>query len=93
MKQSAINYMEVFLDPLYAEASEEARRLYEKEFSYYNPYTVIIEDDGIPHNSRDRFYELVKTILLVEKGEHVSSNPENPKYFKIDKYQSRSKRC
>ena len=90
MKQyNDINYMEVISDPLYAEASEEARRLYEHDFSYYNPYTVIIDDHMIPFYSRDRFYELVKTILYVEKGEHVSSDPSNPGYFKIDRYQFR----
>ena len=70
---------------LEAMASEEARRLYEKEFSYCNPYTVTIEDNEIPHNLRDSFYQLVEDELL-EKGEKISRNGQ---YFKIDKYQKK----
>ena len=64
-------------------ASEEARRLYEKEFSYYNPYTREIDAEGIPFLEREKFYQLVEEELL-QKGEMIQRDGA---YFKIMKYQ------
>ena len=73
------------MDALTALASEEARRLLEEEFSYDNPYTVVIEDEGVPYTQRDRFYGLVEEELLM-KGEKITRNGQ---FFKIDKYQKK----
>lgn len=73
------------MDVLTAMASEEARRLLEKEFSYNNPYTVIIEDEDIPFTKREKFYSLVEEELLL-KGEQIDRQGQ---YFKICKYQNK----
>jgi len=70
---------------LMAIASEEARRLYEKEFSYFNPYTREIEDEGIPAALCPLYYQMVEEELRL-KGEAIT---RHGKYFKIDKYQRR----
>ena len=64
-------------------AYEEAQRLLEKCFSFYNPYTCIIEAEGIPYESQEKFYQMVENELL-EKGEKIKR--EGP-YFKIVKFQ------
>ena len=73
------------MDSLTALASEEARRLIEKEFSYHNPYSVVIEDEGIPYTQRERYYALVEEELLM-KGEKITRNGQ---FFKIDRYQNK----
>ena len=73
----------MMIGELEAMASEEARRLYEKEFSYHNPYTREIEADGIPACLEDKFYQMVEDELLL-KGEKIR---RIGKYFKICKYQ------
>lgn len=72
---------------LEARAYDEAQRLLERDFSFYNPYTCIIEADEIPFGDRDRFYGLVE-IELAAKGEKISRDGQ---YFKISKYQNTSK--
>lgn len=66
-----------------AKAYDEAQRLIEKCFSFHNPYSCVIEDDGIPFNQKERFYRLVEEELL-EKGEKITRNGQ---FFKIDRYQ------
>ena len=68
---------------LTAMASEEARRLYEKEFSYFNPYTREIDAEGIPFSQREAFYQMVEEELL-EKGEKIRRQGQ---YFEIERYQ------
>ena len=70
---------------LTAMASEEARRLLEKEFSFHNPYTVVIEDEDVPFTQRDDFYSLVEEELNM-KGETITREGQ---YFKINKYQKK----
>ncbi len=70
---------------LQAIASEEARRLYEKEFSYFNPYTREIDTEGIPYTQKEAFCRMVEEELL-QKGEKIRRQGQ---YFKIDKYQSK----
>ncbi len=67
---------------LYARAYEEAQRLIEKSFSFYNPYTCIIESDGIPYEDKETFYNYVEQILK-EKGEEIK---RSERFFKIVKY-------
>ena len=69
---------------LEAAAAEEARRLYEREFSHYNPYTIVIETEGIQSSQVEAFCCLVEQELL-EKGERIKRNGI---YFKIGRYQS-----
>lgn len=75
----------LFMDnsELQAMASEEARRLYEKEFSCFNPYTREIDAEGIPFTQRETFYRMVEDELR-EKGEEIQR--QGP-YFKIARYQ------
>lgn len=75
------------MDNIKALAYEEAQRLLEKCFSFYNPYTCIIETDiyEIPFNKKEEFCTLVEEELL-EKGKKISREGE---YFKIDKYQKK----
>ena len=68
---------------LYSLADEEARRLIEKDFSYDNPYTCVMDDEEIPHLDRDLFYQLVEDALK-ERG-YLIINRRGP-YFKIAKY-------
>lgn len=60
-------------------ADEEARRLYEVEFSHHNPYTREIETSGIPYPQEEEFCQLVEQELL-RKGEKIH---RNGRYFKI----------
>lgn len=53
---------------LEAYASEEASRLLAHDFSFFNPYTCIIEAHDIPFTERDAFYQKVEEELL-RKGE------------------------
>ena len=69
---------------LESKASEEAQRLYEKEFSFHNPYTVII-CDGIPFSQREEFYRLVEEELNSRDEKII--RPYNQQYFKIVRYQ------
>ena len=71
------------MDDIYAKAYDEAQRLMETCFSYCNPYTCIIEDDGIPFDMQDKFYSLVEEELQL-KGEKIT---REGKYFKINKHQ------
>lgn len=71
---------------LMAMASEEARRLLEKEFSFHNPYTVVIEDGEIPFTQREQFWSLVEEELRM-KGEKITRIGP---HFKIDKYQRKT---
>ncbi len=66
-------------------AYEEAQRLLEKCFSFHNPYTCIIEAEGIPFEQQDKFYQLVEEELL-KKGERIIREGE---YFKIERFQKR----
>lgn len=70
---------------LEARASEEARRLYEQEFHYYNPYSREIDIKGIPCALEDKFCRMVEEELEL-KGEKIH---RNGKYFKIDRYQKK----
>lgn len=70
---------------LMAKASEEACRLLEKEFSFHNPFKVVIEDQEIPFTSRNKFYALVEEELRM-KGEKITRDGQ---FFKIDKYQKK----
>lgn len=69
---------------LEAMASEEARRIYEKEFSYHNPYTREIESDGVPVGLEEAYYRMVENELAL-RGEKIF---RDGKYFKISRYQS-----
>lgn len=64
-------------------AYEEAQRLLETCFSFYNPYTCIIEAEGVEYDEREDFYRLVEEELLC-KGERIRREGQ---YFKISKYQ------
>ena len=66
-------------------AYEEAQRLLEKCFSFFNPYTCIIDAEGIPFEKREKFYSLVEEELL-KKGEKIIREGE---LFKIKRYQSK----
>jgi len=68
-----------------AMASEEAVRLYEKEFQHYNPYTREINADGIPYSKQEIYFRLVEEELLA-KGEKIQRQGA---YFKIERYQKR----
>lgn len=68
---------------LEAEASEEARRLYEREFSFFNPYTREIETEGISHSKEEAFCQMVEDELR-RRGEKIL---RNGRYFKISRYQ------
>lgn len=70
---------------LEAEASEEARRLYEEEFHYYNPYTREIDTRGIPYSQEEWFCQMVEDELHL-KGEKIH---RDGRYFKIDRYQKK----
>lgn len=70
---------------LEAEASEEARRLYEEEFHYYNPYTREIDTSGISSQQEERFCQMVEDELR-RKGEKIH---RNGRYFKIARYQKK----
>ncbi len=70
---------------LEAKASDEAQRLYEKEFSFYNPYTVTMDDEGIPFTQRKEYYHLVERELAL-RGEEINRPFDGP-FFKITKYQ------
>jgi len=64
-------------------AYEEAQRLIETCFNYYNPYTCIIEAEDIPFEEREGFYRQVEEELLA-KGEEIRREGA---YFKIKRYQ------
>ena len=66
-------------------AYEEAQRIMEECFSFYNPYTCIIEVEEIPFEQREHFCQLVEDELL-ERGERIKR--DGP-YFKILKFQKR----
>lgn len=68
---------------LHALAYEEAQRLLEKCFSFHNPYTCIIDAQGISFELREDFYRLVEEELLA-KGEKIIREGE---YFKIQRFQ------
>ncbi len=70
---------------LEAMAAEEARRLYEVEFSFYNPYTRFICTDGIPADQEETFCRLVEEELLL-KGEKIHRSGA---MFKICEYQAK----
>ncbi len=70
---------------IYARAYEEAQRLIEKCFSFFNPYSCEIDDEGIPFNQREAFYREVEDVLF-EKGYNIT---RNGRYFKIDRYQAK----
>ncbi|MCI9087634.1 MAG: hypothetical protein HFJ32_03660 [Clostridia bacterium] len=70
---------------LEVEASEEARRLYEREFHYNNPYSREIETNGIPYSQEEQFCQMVEDELRL-KGEKIH---RNGRYFKIDRYQKK----
>ncbi|MCI9246254.1 MAG: hypothetical protein HFJ30_03905 [Clostridia bacterium] len=76
---------ELDISVLEAEASEEARRLYEREFHYHNPYTRVIETGGIPTSQVEEFCQMVEEELL-RKGEKIH---REGKYFKIERYQAK----
>ena len=63
---------------------EETQRLLETCFTFYNPYTCIIEAEGIPFENQEQFYRMVEEELLA-KGEKIRR--EGP-YFKILRFQS-----
>ena len=69
---------------LEAYASEEASRLLAHDFSFFNPYTCIIESHDIPFTERDAFYQKVEEELL-RKGEKIMRHGE---FFKISRYQA-----
>ena len=66
-----------------ARACEEAVRLYENEFHYYNPYTREINAEGIPYSKQEMYFRLVEEELLA-KGEKILRQGA---YFKIARYQ------
>ena len=68
---------------LEALAYDEAIRILEKYFSYYNPYTNIIEVGNVPYNYQERFCQMVEYELKL-KGEDIK---RDGRYFKILKYQ------
>lgn len=68
-------------------AYEEAQRLLETSFSFFNPYTCIIEADGIPFGEQEEFFRLVEKELL-EKGLKIKREGQ---YFKIVKFQKSKK--
>lgn len=70
---------------LEALAYDEAQRLLEKEFTYHNPYTRIIECDEIPYNQQSEFCQIVEKELEL-KGEKIT---RDGKFFKINKFQKR----
>lgn len=70
---------------LEVEASEEARRLYEREFHHHNPYTREIDTSGIPYAQEEQFCQMVEDELRL-KGEKIHLNG---RYFKIDRYQKK----
>lgn len=70
---------------LEALASEEARRLYEEEFSYYNPYTREIFTDGVSFDEEEAFCRMVEQ-ELANRGEKIE---RQGRYFKISRYQRR----
>ncbi len=70
---------------LEALAYDEAQRLLEKEFTYHNPYSRIIECDQIPYNQQDEFCQMVEEELKL-KGETIT---RDGKFFKIDKFQQK----
>ena len=69
--------------PLEALAYEEAQRLLEKCFSFYNPYSCEIDAEGIPFEEREKFYRLVEE-ELARRGEQISRRSQ---FFKIMRYQ------
>ena len=71
---------------LKALAYDEAQRLIEKCFSFYNPYTCEIEAFQIDFNDRDHFYALVHEEISL-RGYKISRQGA---YFKIDMYQNKS---
>ena len=64
-------------------AYEEAQRLLETCFTFYNPYTCIIETAGIPFEKQEEFYRMVEEELL-ERGENIRREGQ---YFKILRFQ------
>lgn len=64
-------------------AYDEAQRLLETSFNFYNPYTCIIETEGIPFNEKELFCKMVEQELAL-RGEKINRRGE---YFKITKYQ------
>ncbi len=70
---------------LEAMAAEEARRLYETEFSFNNPYTRTIETAGVPEDQKEAFCKFVEE-ELAWRGEKINRKGE---YFKIERYQRR----
>lgn len=67
-----------------AMAAEEARYLYETEFSHENPYTRFINDDSVPISQRELFCRLVEEELAM-KGEKIHRDGN---MFKICRYQA-----
>jgi len=76
---------ELSIMELGAEASEEARRLYEREFHYHNPYTRVIDTGGIPYTQEEQFCQMVEEELRL-KGETIHRHGT---CFKIDRYQKK----
>ncbi len=72
---------------LEGKAFEEAQRLIDEKFSFFNPYTVQIDDDGVPFAQAEEFYSLVEKELLA-RGEEIH-RPVGSPYFKIKKYQAK----
>lgn len=71
---------------LEALAYEEAQRLMEKEFTFHNPYSRIIECDDIPYDQEEKFCQMVEDELAL-RGETIA---RQGKYFKICRYQRHS---
>lgn len=72
---------------LEALAYEEAVRLLEKEFSFHNPYSRVIETEGIPYGDIETFCRLVEDELELKK-EKITRDNKYPNLFKIDKFQA-----
>lgn len=68
-------------------AYEEAQRLLEKEFSFYNPYSCVMEAEDIPYSEQEIFFDMVEEELAL-KGEKILRR-RGEKYFKIAKYQAK----
>ena len=75
------------MDEMYLQALayDEAQRLIEKCFSFFNPYSNEIEAETVPFNLRDHFYALVQKELEL-KGQRITRRGA---YFKIDMYQAK----
>lgn len=72
---------------LEALAYEEAQRLLETCFTFHNPYTCIIDNEGIPFEKHEDFYRMVEEELLA-KGEKIERRGA---FFKILKFQKNKK--